>query len=172
MIFVIKLLNPRTWLTLKNSLVIFLASDTYAASLTSAASETSMASMTSKALFPQKTSWFWWFHPHWHQNDQYGSLFGDWIIKNPNFYWYLAIFLSEAAVASQCYFFRNKLIKLKCPNLLNVLPPHHLGLQSISYRVWTPCMPNLKLKTWTDSKRQRALLKFESQTQCSQRDSS
>ena len=25
-----------------------------------AASETSM---TSKALFPQKTSWFWWFHP-------------------------------------------------------------------------------------------------------------
>ena len=121
LIFVIKLLNPRTWLTLKNSLVIFLASDTYAASLTLAASETSMASMTSKALFPQKTSWFWWFHPHWHQNDQYWSLFGDWIIKNPNFYWYLAIFLSEAVEASQCYFFRNKLIKLKCPNLLNVL---------------------------------------------------
>jgi hypothetical protein len=53
-ILVIKLLNPRTWFTLKNSLVIFLASDTYAASLTSAASETSMASMTSKAPFPQK----------------------------------------------------------------------------------------------------------------------
>jgi hypothetical protein len=51
-IFVIKLSNARTWLTLKNSLVIFLASDTYAASLTSAASE------TSKAIFPQKTSGF------------------------------------------------------------------------------------------------------------------
>ena len=64
-IFLIKLLDPRTWLTLKNPLVIFLASETYAASLTSAASETLMASMTSKALFPQKTSWFWWFHSHW-----------------------------------------------------------------------------------------------------------
>ena len=47
----IKLLNPRTWLTLKNSVVIFLASDTYAASLTSTASETSMALVTSKAHF-------------------------------------------------------------------------------------------------------------------------
>ena len=55
-IFHIELLNPRTWLTLKNSLVIFLALETYAASLTSAASETLMAWMTSKALFPQKTS--------------------------------------------------------------------------------------------------------------------
>ena len=64
-IFVIELFNSRAWLTHKNSVAIFLASDTYAASLTSAASETLMASMTSKALFPQKTSWFWWFHPHW-----------------------------------------------------------------------------------------------------------
>ena len=54
MIFVIKLLNSRTWLTHKNSVVIFLASDTYAASLTSAASETSMASTTLKILFHQK----------------------------------------------------------------------------------------------------------------------
>ena len=38
MIFVIELLNPRAWLTLKDSLVIFLAS------------ETSMTSMTTKAL--------------------------------------------------------------------------------------------------------------------------
>ena len=52
MIFVIELLYPRTWLTLKNSLVVFLASD--AASLTLAASETSMVSNASKAFFPQK----------------------------------------------------------------------------------------------------------------------
>ena len=38
---------------MKNSLKIFLASDTYAASLTSAPSETLMASVTCKALFPQ-----------------------------------------------------------------------------------------------------------------------
>ena len=56
MIFLKKILNHKTWLTLKHSLIMFLASETYAASLTSAASETLMASMTSKALFPQKTS--------------------------------------------------------------------------------------------------------------------
>ena len=53
-ILVIKLINSRIWLTLKNSVVIFLASDTYAASLTSAASEISMASTTSKTLFSSK----------------------------------------------------------------------------------------------------------------------
>ncbi len=55
--FVIELLNSRTWLTHKNSVAIFLASDTYAASLTSAASaasETSMASTTLKIIFHQK----------------------------------------------------------------------------------------------------------------------
>jgi hypothetical protein len=53
-IFVIKLSNSRTWLTPKNSVAIFLASDTYAASLTYAASETSMASPTLKINFHQK----------------------------------------------------------------------------------------------------------------------
>ena len=56
-----------------------------------------------------------------YQNDQFWFLFVDLIIKNPNFYWYLAIFLSEAVEASQFYFFGNRLIKPKCPNLLNVL---------------------------------------------------
>ena len=32
-------------------------------------------------------------------------------------------FLSEAVEASQWYFFKNRLIKLKCPHLLNVLLP-------------------------------------------------
>jgi hypothetical protein len=35
--------------------------------------------------------------------------------------WILASFLSEAVEASQCYFCENRLIKLKCPNLLNML---------------------------------------------------
>ena len=64
--FFIELLNPRT---LKNSVVIFKTLDTFTASLTSAASAASMASATSKALFHQKTSWSWRFHPSWHQND-------------------------------------------------------------------------------------------------------
>ena len=33
----------------------------------------------------------------------------------------MEIFLSEAVEASQCYFFEISFIKLKCPNLLNVL---------------------------------------------------
>ena len=33
------------------------------------------------------------------------------LIKNPNFYWYLAIFLSEADEARQCYFFLKKIDK-------------------------------------------------------------
>ena len=57
-----RLTNSRTRLTLKNSVVIFLASDTYAASLTSAASETSMASRTYKTLYHSKNFWYWWFH--------------------------------------------------------------------------------------------------------------
>ena len=38
--------------------------------------------------------------------------------------------MSEAAEASQCYFFEKILIKLKCPNLPNVLLPFfELGSQ-------------------------------------------
>ena len=43
---------------------------------------------------------------------------------------YQATFLSDAAEASQCYFFEKKKIKLKCPNLPNVLLPFfELGSQ-------------------------------------------
>ena len=41
------------------------------------------------------------------------------IIKYQTEFWYS--FLSEAVEASQCYFFENRLIKLKCPHLLKVL---------------------------------------------------
>ena len=55
-ILVLKLLNSRTWMTLKTSLVFFQTLETSAASLTLAASATSMASTAFTALFPQKTS--------------------------------------------------------------------------------------------------------------------
>ena len=43
------------------------------------------------------------------------------IIKSQAEFW--QPFLSEAVEASQSYFFLNRLIKLKCPHLLNVLLP-------------------------------------------------
>ena len=61
---------------------------TSAALMTSTASTTSMASMTLTALFHEKYYWLWWLDHSCHQNDQYRSLFGEWTIKNPIFYWY------------------------------------------------------------------------------------
>ena len=37
--------------------------------------------------------------------------------------WILALFLSEVVEASLCYFFKNWLMKLKCPNLRNIQIP-------------------------------------------------
>ena len=73
-------------------------------------------------IFP-KSSWSWWFDHQWHQNDQYQTFCVEWIIKNPNFYWYMVLFLSEAVEASLCYFFKNWLVKLKFPNLRNIQIP-------------------------------------------------
>jgi hypothetical protein len=50
-ILVLRLLNSRTWKTLKSTVVIFQALETSPASLTSAASVTSLASTPSKAQF-------------------------------------------------------------------------------------------------------------------------
>ena len=122
-ILVLRLLNSRTRMTLKSSIVIFQALKTTAPSLTSAASATSLASTASTALFSQKTSWSQWFDHQWHQNDQYWSFFVEWFIKNLNFHWYMAPFLSEAVEASLCYFFENWWMKLKCHNLRNTQIP-------------------------------------------------
>ena len=65
---------------------------TSAASMTSTASTTSMASMTFTASFHQKHYLLWWLDHPWHQNDQYRSLFVEWIIKNPIFHWYYHYF--------------------------------------------------------------------------------
>ena len=54
-IFVPKLMNTISRMTLKSSVVIFWALETSAVSLTSAASTTSLASTASTALFPQTT---------------------------------------------------------------------------------------------------------------------
>ena len=59
---------------------------TSAASMTSTASTASMASMTSTASFHQTIYWSWWLDHSWQQNDQYLSLFLEWIFKNPIFH--------------------------------------------------------------------------------------
>ena len=100
-------LSSRTWMSLKSLVVIFQALEvrTSAASMTSTASTTSVASMTSTASFHQRTSWTWLLDHPWYQNDQYWSLFEEWIIKNPVFYWYLIPFLLEAVeVNLYCFF--------------------------------------------------------------------
>ena len=90
--------------------------------MTSTASTTSMASMASTASFHQWHYWLRWLDHPWHQNNQYWSLFVEWIIKTPIFHWYyLALFLSEAVEASRCHFFENWWMKLKCPLLLKPL---------------------------------------------------
>jgi hypothetical protein len=73
--------------------------------MTSVASAASMASMTSTASFHQKIYRSWWFDHPYHPNDQYQSLFVEWIIKNPIFNWYLILFLSKDVEAIGCYFF-------------------------------------------------------------------
>ena len=65
---------------------------TSAVSMTSTASMTSVASMTSTASIHQKIYWSWWLDHPWHPNDQYQSLFVEWIIKIPIFHWYLIPF--------------------------------------------------------------------------------
>ena len=62
-------------------------------------------------------------------------------------FWYS--FLLEAVEASQCYFFENRLIKLQMSTFPEGAAIYfktwkstfvgHLGLQSMSYRVGTPC---------------------------------
>ena len=65
---------------------------TYAVSMVSTASTTSVASMTFTASFHQKNYWSWWLDTPCQPNHQYWSFFVEWIIKNPNFYWYLYFF--------------------------------------------------------------------------------
>jgi hypothetical protein len=84
--------------------VISLALGSSAASMASAASMTLVASMTSTPSFHQKTVRAWWFYQSWQQNAQFWSLNVEWIIKNPLFYGFLALFLLEAVEAMNVIF--------------------------------------------------------------------
>ena len=111
-------LNSGTWMIFQSSVVIFQALEPL---------------QPQWHLQPQQPQWPQWpRQPHFVKKITYPddwiipssqtkkqALFVEWIIKNPSFY--LIPFLSEAVGASPCYFFRNLLIKLKCPNLLKPL---------------------------------------------------
>ena len=57
----------------------------------------------------------------------------EWIIKNQNFYWYMAFFLSEAVEASLSYFFENWMMKVKYPKLRIIQIPSNTILQAYFY---------------------------------------
>ena len=98
-------LNLRTWMTLKSSVVIFQALELLQPNWPHRPLQPHWPLQPQKLYFTKQTSWSWWLDHPWHQNDQYGPLFVEWIIKNPIFHWYLILFLSKAVEASQCYFF-------------------------------------------------------------------
>ena len=56
----------------------------------------------------------------WQQNDQSWSLNVEWIIKNPLFNGFLALFLLEAVEAIDVTFNQIQGSKVKCPHLMNV----------------------------------------------------
>ena len=98
--------------------------NTSAASMTSVTSTASMASMTSTASFYQKILILM----------VWSSLAPKWPIlvhfcgmdhQKSFFLLILAPFLWEAVEASQCYFFENWFIKLKCPTLLSLEAASH-----------------------------------------------
>ena len=113
-------LNSRTWMTLKSSAVIF---------------RTLEPQQPQWPLQPQRPRWPQWpLQPHSIKKILIlmvgSSLVPKWPIQVPfcrmyhqksKFSLILAPFLSEAAEASQCYFFENWLMKLKCPILLKPL---------------------------------------------------
>jgi hypothetical protein len=57
----------------------------------------------------------------WQQNDQSWSLNVEWIIKNPLFYWFLALFLLEAVEAMYVTFNQIQGSLVKCYHLGNML---------------------------------------------------
>ena len=86
--FVSKHQNKAEFENLVNSEVLgstFSGLRTSVASVTLTASTTSVAWMTSTASFHQKIYCSWWFIDSWHQNDQYWSIFAEWIFKKPIF---------------------------------------------------------------------------------------
>ena len=113
-IFISKHQNKAEFKNLDDSQVLSSDFPGLGTSLTSAASAASLASTTSTAQFHQRTSWNWWLEHSWHQNDQYWSLYVEWIIKNPIIHWYLISFLSEAVEASLCFLNTG----CKCKNVI------------------------------------------------------
>ena len=59
----------------------------------------------------------------WQQNDQSWSLNVEWIIKNPLFYGFLALFLLEAVEAMDVTFYQIQGLKVKFPHLISVQIP-------------------------------------------------
>ena len=80
-----------------------------AVSMVPTASTASEASIIFTASFHQNKYCSWWFNTPWQPNDQYWLFFVEWIVKNPDFHWYISVlFLSEAVEVSRYYFYENE----------------------------------------------------------------
>ena len=136
-------LNLRTWMTLKSSVVIFQALELLQPNWPHRPLQPHWPLQPQKLYFTKQTSWSWWLDHPWHQNDQYGPLFVEWIIKNPIFHWYLIPFLLEAVEASRCHFFENWLMQYKfsyCTQMTNASPFLWNGSSKIQFftDIWYP----------------------------------
>ena len=114
-------LNSNTWMNLKSSVVIFQALKPLQPQWPQWPQQPQWPQWPQQPHFIKKIYWSQWFDHPQHPNDQYQSLFVEWIIKNPIFHWYLILSLLKAVEASRCHFFKNWLMKHKFFNLLKPL---------------------------------------------------
>ena len=84
--------------------MISLQSGTSAALMTSTASMTSVASTASTTSYHQKNLLSMMLLLPWQQNDLSWSPYVEWLIKNPLFYGFWALFLLEAVEAMDVTF--------------------------------------------------------------------
>ena len=82
------MLNSRIWMTLKSSVVIFQTLEPLQPQWPLHPQRPPLPQWPLQPHFIKNICWLWWLDHPLHQNDQYESLFVEWIIKNPIFHWY------------------------------------------------------------------------------------
>jgi hypothetical protein len=94
----------------------------------------------------------------WQQNDLSWSLNVEWIVKNPLFYGFVALFQDWGCGGQGCYFQPNQSVisqmsaSHECTDTVVMAKKCIFdGLISVyfrAYRVGTPCIKNLKFRGW------------------------
>jgi hypothetical protein len=79
-------LNLMTWITQKSAVVIFQALESLQPPWPQQPQQPQWHQWPRQPHFIKKNYWSWWLDHSWYQNDQYTSLFVEWIFKNPIFH--------------------------------------------------------------------------------------